>query len=90
MFHFGAALQGDQCAQFQLADGTFGRNFGQMRGAIDQAFADSAAGTGGVSAEVAKISRREGSQQGEIDYDARGISRIARIVVIFWQNLSKQ
>jgi len=86
MFHFRAALQGDQCAQLQLANGTFGRNFGQMRGAIDEALADSAPLAGRMPAEITKISRGESSQQSEIDYDARRISRIASIVVIFWQN----
>jgi hypothetical protein len=43
-----------------------------------------------MPAEVAKISRRESSQQGEIDYDARRLGRIAIIVFVFWQNLSKR
>jgi hypothetical protein len=57
-----------------------------MRGSIDPAFADLAARDCWTPAEIAKILRRECSQNVEIDYDARLFRGIASFVVVLCQS----
>jgi hypothetical protein len=71
VFDLGAALQGDESAQLQLADWTFGRNFGEMRRAEYHSGTHAASIGDRMSSEVAKILRSETAEQFEVDYDPR-------------------
>ena len=71
MFDFGAALESDEGAKFQLADGTLGWDFGEMRRAKYLPGADAAQIGDRMPAEIAKILRSETAEQLEVDDDAR-------------------
>jgi len=71
VFHFGAALESDEGAELEPADGAFGRNFGEMRLAEYPAGADATAIGGGMATEVAEILRGVSAQHVEVDDDAR-------------------
>ena len=83
MFDFGAALESDECAKFQLADGTFGWDFGEMRRAKYLAGADPALIGDRMPAEIAKILRSETAQQLEVDDDPRLLYRVFEILSFF-------
>ena len=71
MFDFGAALERHESAKFQLTDGTFGRDFGEMRRAKNLAGTHTALIGDWMPAEIAKILRSETAEQLEVDDDAR-------------------
>ena len=61
-----------------------------MRGAIDPAYPDLAAGDCRTSAEIAKILRGECAQDVEIDDDAGLVSRVGSFAFVFWQMTDRQ
>lgn len=71
VLHFGAALESDEGAELEPADGTFRWDFGEMRRAEYPAGADATAIGGGMATEVAEILRGVGAQQIEVDDHAR-------------------
>ena len=74
MFHFGATLERDEGAKLELADGTFGWDFGEMRRAKYLAGTDATPIGDGMSTEVAEVLRGETAEQLEVDHDPRLLS----------------
>jgi hypothetical protein len=67
----GAALESDESPQFELADGTGGRYFGQMGRAKYPAFANATVVGRRMAPEIAKIPCGVCAEQIEIDDNAR-------------------
>jgi hypothetical protein len=82
VFDFGAALESDERAKLQLTDGTFGRDFGEMRRTKNLAGTHAAPIGDRMPAEVAKILRSETAEQLEVDDDARLIGRVFSFVFL--------
>ena len=82
MFDFGPALESDEGAKLQLADGTLWWNFGEMRRAKYLAGTHTALIGDWMPAEIAKILRSETSEQLEVDDDARLFCRVFSFVFL--------
>lgn len=82
MLNFGAALESDEGAQLQLADRTFGWNFGKMRRAKYPVGPDAALVGARMASEVTEIPRSEAAEQLEIDDDARLFCRLFSFVLL--------
>jgi hypothetical protein len=89
VFDLGAALERDQRAKLELADGTLGRHFSEMRRSKYLAGPDATAEGRGMPTEIAEILRSETPQQLEIHNDARFLRRFNNVFgdfLVLWQN----
>lgn len=82
VFDFGAALERHEGAKLQLADGTLGWDFGEMRRAKYLAGTHTALIGDWMPAKIAKILRSETAEQLEVDDDARLLSRVISFVFL--------